>query len=116
MSLCSCLVTCSTGWSCSSTVMVMRETAGFSVSATTRLSMFETPPGEQPRTRVRTPGLFSTRTERVCFMVHAPSCRAPIPRRDHGEDIGLPLDPDVDDSGPVARESSAQHLLQLLGP
>ena len=69
ISLLSCLVICSTIWSSPRVTIVMREALGSCVSATVRLSMLKPRPEKRPATRARTPNLFSTRTEIVCFVV-----------------------------------------------
>src|SRR5271157_4239861 len=56
-------------WSWSaSTVMVMRETSGFSVRPTVSESMLKARRRNSDATRVRTPGLFSTYTTNVFSM------------------------------------------------
>src|SRR5215211_106416 len=66
-SLWSCLVTWSIGWTAPSSVSVMRETSGSSVGPTARVSMLKPRRLNSPATRARTPGLFSTVSERMCL-------------------------------------------------
>src|SRR6185436_18665837 len=68
-SLLSCLVTCSSGESSAFTTIVMREISGCSVSPTARESMLNPRRENSPATRARTPGLFSTRTDKVCLVI-----------------------------------------------
>src|ERR1700678_2067542 len=67
ISLLSCLVTCSSGCSSQSTTIVMREISACSVGPTASDSMLNPRRENRPAIRTRTPGLFSTRTERVCL-------------------------------------------------
>src|SRR5688572_7628904 len=69
ISLLSCLVTCSSGDSSTLTTIVIRETSGCSVGPTARESMLKPRRLNRPAIRARTPGLFSTRTERVCLLM-----------------------------------------------
>src|ERR1700716_3255430 len=48
--------------------MVMRESSGSSVRATVRLSMLYPRELSRPVTRMRAPGLFSTKSEMTCSM------------------------------------------------
>src|SRR3954447_23692272 len=65
-SLLSCFVTCSSGRSSTSTTIVMRLTVGCSVGPTASDEMLNPRRLNRLATRARTPGLSSTRTERVC--------------------------------------------------
>src|ERR1044072_8157933 len=67
-SLLSCLVTCSSGRSSTSTESVMRDTSGFSVGPPASDSMLKPRRENRPATRASTPGLFSTRTDRVWLL------------------------------------------------
>src|SRR3954470_7241256 len=114
ISLFSCLVICSSGWLAASTTIVMRERWGFSVGPRARYSLLNPRRLNSAETRARTPDLFSTRTESVWrVMVWAPSDlvvaedRAHVARgqdvvvagagRDHGPDLGVVADHEVDD-------------------
>src|SRR5665811_855834 len=66
-SLCSCLVTWSIGWTTPSRVRVTRETLGSSVGPTASVSMLKPRRENRPAIRASTPGLFSTRIERMCL-------------------------------------------------
>ena len=88
-SLSSCLVICSTGKRLVSTVIVMRERSGSSVGLTARESMLKPRRVNRPATRDRTPGLFSTRTERVCFTAREHSPRPPGAARPPGRVLPL---------------------------
>ena len=66
-SLCSCFVTWSIGCTAPSSVSVMREIVSSSVGPTASVSMLNARRANRPATRVRTPGLFSTRIERMCL-------------------------------------------------
>src|SRR5660397_128267 len=95
-SLCSCLVTCSMGCSFPSTDMVMRDILGSCVSPTARPSILNPRRANNPDIRVSTPGLFSTRTDRVCFILLTPEhVTDGSARRHHGHYVGFPLDPTV---------------------
>src|ERR1700691_6080180 len=72
MSLLSCLVTCSSGCSSQFTTIVIREISSCSVGPTARDSMLKPRLENRPAMRTRTPGLFSTRTERVCCSLMRP--------------------------------------------
>ena len=52
--------------------IVIREIFGFSVGPTANESMLYARRENNPATRARTPGEFSTRTERVCVLIRAP--------------------------------------------
>src|SRR5690625_3209583 len=62
----SCLVTCSRALDSTSTTTVIREISSCSVGPTAREWMLNARRANSAATRVRTPGLFSTSTERVC--------------------------------------------------
>src|SRR3546814_20402725 len=49
--------------------MVIRETSGLAVGPTARLSMLKPRRLKRPAMRARTPGLFSTRTDKVCLLM-----------------------------------------------
>src|SRR5690625_3594348 len=68
-SLFSCLVTCSRGESSTSTTTVMRETPTTSVGPTASDSMLKARRENSVEIRARTPGLSSTRTDRVCLLI-----------------------------------------------
>src|SRR5580693_3026170 len=68
MSLLSCLVTCSSGCSSQSTTIVIREISACSVGPTASDSMLNPRRENRPAIRTSTPGLFSTRTDRVCWL------------------------------------------------
>ena len=68
ISLFSCFSTCSTTLLPLSTMMVMRETVGSSVTPTASDSMLNARRENRPVIRFRTPAWFSTSTEMVCFM------------------------------------------------
>src|SRR6478752_5481936 len=70
-SLLSCLVTCSSGNSSTSTTTVIREMSECSVGPTARESMLKPRREKRPAMRARTPGLSSTRTDRVCLLIVA---------------------------------------------
>src|SRR6476620_8027460 len=83
MSLFSCLVTCSSGRSSTSTTTVIREISGCSVGPTARESMLNPRRENRPAMRASTPGLFSTSTDRVCLLIPlrslcSPDARAPV--------------------------------------
>ena len=65
MSLCSCLVICSSGVSSALTTSVMRESFSSSVGPTASESMLKPRRANSEVTRVSTPGLFSTSTDSV---------------------------------------------------
>ena len=69
ISLLSCLVTCSSGESSTLTTMVIRETSACSVGPTASDSMLKPRRLNSPAMRARTPGLFSTRTDRVWMLI-----------------------------------------------
>src|SRR5260370_251180 len=95
----SCLCTCSRGCSSQLTTIVMREISSCSVGPTARESMLKPRRANSPAILTRTPGLFSTRTDRVCLVIGSSS---PVGRqaareldvvvagagRDHGPDPG----------------------------
>src|SRR5689334_18628607 len=66
-SLWSCFITWSIGCTAPSRVRVIREIVGSSVGPTARVSMLKPRREKSPATRARTPGLFSTRIERMCL-------------------------------------------------
>ncbi len=66
-SLWSCLVTWSIGWTAPSSVSVTRETSGSSVGPTASVSMLKPRRLNSPAMRARTPGRFSTMSERMCL-------------------------------------------------
>ena len=59
-------MTCSSGESSTLTTIVIREISGCSVGPTASESMLKPRRLNSPAIRARTPGLFSTRTDRVC--------------------------------------------------
>src|SRR5450755_1866736 len=67
ISLLSCLVTCSSGLSSTLTTMVIRDTSAYSVGPTASESMLKPRRAKSPAILARTPGLFSTSTDRVCL-------------------------------------------------
>ena len=92
-SLLSCLVTCSSGSSSTSTTTVIREISGCSVGPTARESMLKPRRENRPAMRARTPGLFSTRTDRVCLLIGlllAVPRRRPCPRRSGSSSLLTP--------------------------
>src|SRR5690348_16620395 len=107
MSLLSCLVTCSSGCSSQLTTIVMREISSCSVGPTASESMLKPRRENSPAIRTRTPGLFSTSTDKVCLVIGRTS---PVGRhaareldvvvgragRHHGPDHGVPVDDEVD--------------------
>src|SRR5665811_11216 len=79
-----------------STDMVMRDILGSCVSPTARPSILNPRRANNPDIRVSTPGLFSTRTDRVCFILLTPEhVTDGSARRHHGHYVGFPLDPTV---------------------
>src|SRR5580704_11851657 len=124
MSLFSCLVTCSSGCSSQLTTIVIREISSCSVGPTARESMLKPRRANSPAILTRTPGLFSTSTDKVCRVMlpllfwrpYASARRArsfgsssPVGRqaareldvvvagagRDHGPDHGVPVHDEV---------------------
>src|SRR5689334_14632007 len=107
MSLLSCLVTCSSGCSSQLTTIVMREISSCTVGPTASESMLKPRRENSPAIRTRTPGLFSTSTDKVCLVIGRTS---PVGRhaareldvvvgragRHHGPDHGVPVDDEVD--------------------
>src|SRR4051794_11102174 len=81
-SLLSCLVTCSSGRSSTSTTTVIRDTSRYSVSPTASESMLKPRRENRAAIRARTPGLFSTRTDRVCLDMDMPPSALVGARRD----------------------------------
>ena len=82
-SLLSCLVSCSYASSSAFTMMVMRDMVGSSVGPTDSESMLKPRRETMPVTRESTPGLFSTKTDRMCFIgtpLPRPRPRAARPR------------------------------------
>src|SRR6185436_18062370 len=78
-SLLSCLVTCSSGDSSTLTTIVIRETSWCSVGPTASESMLNPRRLNRPAIRARTPGLYSTSTDRVCLLIDVlASLRAPM--------------------------------------
>ena len=71
-SLLSCFSTCSTTLLPLSTMMVMREMVGSSVTPTARESMLKARRENSPVMRLSTPAWFSTRMEMVCFIRSPP--------------------------------------------
>src|SRR5699024_825141 len=69
ISLLSCFVTCSRGSSAASTTTVIRETSSRSVGPTASEWMLNARRANSAVTLVRTPGLFSTRTDSVCLVL-----------------------------------------------
>ena len=67
-SLFSCFSTCSTTLLPLSTMMVIREMVGSSVTPTARESMLKARRENSPVIRLSTPAWFSTSTEMVCFI------------------------------------------------
>src|SRR5271165_6593041 len=100
------LVTCSSGCSSQLTAIVIREISSCSVGPTARESMLKLRRANSPAILTRTPGLFSTSTDRVCLVIVAAS---PVGRqaareldvvvagasRDHGPDHGVPVHDEV---------------------
>src|SRR6476620_2832840 len=80
MSLLSCLVTCSSAAASTSTTTVMREMSGSSVGPTASELMLKPRREKSAATRVRTPGLSSTSTDRVCLLMLSPPAPTPAPR------------------------------------
>src|SRR6478609_2355268 len=78
ISLLSCLVTCSSGRASTSTTTVMREISSCSVGPTASEWMLNDRRANRPATRVSTPGLFSTRTDRVWRLMNS---LLAVPRR-----------------------------------
>src|SRR5664280_2385516 len=72
-SLLSCLVTCSSGNSSTSTTTVILDTSECSVGPTAREWMLNPRRANSPETRVSTPGRFSTSTDSVCLLMGRPS-------------------------------------------
>src|SRR6476620_5042640 len=72
-SLFSCFVTCSRALPSTPTTIVMRDSPGCSVGPTASDSMLNPRRLNSPATRASTPGLFSTRTDRVCLVIAHPS-------------------------------------------
>ena len=66
-SLWSCFVTWSIGWTAPSRVSVIREMSGSSVGPTASVSMLKPRRLNRPAIRARTPGRFSTSSERMCL-------------------------------------------------
>ena len=81
ISLLSCFSTCSTTLLPLSTMMVMREMVGSSVTPTARDSMLKARRENRPVIRFSAPAWFSTRTEMVCFMASPPSLSRWCPHR-----------------------------------
>ncbi len=71
ISLFSCFVTCSSGLDSTFTTIVIRESPSVSVGPTASESMLNPRAENRPATRVRTPGLSSTRTESVCRLMRS---------------------------------------------
>src|SRR5215467_6460129 len=69
ISLLSCLVTCSSGWSAQLTTIVIREISSCSVGPTARESMLNPRRENRPAARTSRPGLFSTSTDSVCLLM-----------------------------------------------
>src|SRR5215469_11834300 len=86
MSLLSCLVTCSSGCSSQFTTIVMREISSCSVGPTASESMLKPRRENRPAMRTRTPGLFSTSTESVCWLM---SFAAVPVRRDTARELDV---------------------------
>src|SRR5688572_1319857 len=127
-SLCSCLVTWSIGCIAPSSVSVMRDSDSSSVGPTASVSMLNPRRANSPEIRVRTPGLFSTRIERMCLRPvrtpadassssrvsgsFVPGSPMPLPHhlarggagRDHRVGVLLARDADVDHDGAVGLE------------
>ncbi len=78
MSLSSWRVTCSRGADSASTTIVMREKRSSSVGLTAREKMLNPRRENRPVTRVRTAGLFSTRTDRMWWVT---DISGPLPLR-----------------------------------
>src|SRR5919112_3353090 len=132
-SLFSCLVTCSSGRSSTSRTTVIREISGCSVGPTASESMLNPRRENRPAMRARTPGLSSTRTDRVCFDTYsllAVPRGAHAPReldlvvgqacRDHRPHHGVAVDHEVDDDGTVVhrhgRLDGGVQVLRTLTP
>src|SRR3954449_9042311 len=129
-SLFSCLVTCSSGRSSTSTTTVIREMSSCSVGPTARESMLKPRRENSPAMRARTPGLSSTRTDRVCLDTgsllavprgaHAPRELDLVvgqARGHHRPDHRVPVDDEVDDDRPVVhRHGRLDGRVQVLGP
>src|SRR5215472_3005278 len=110
MSLLSCLVTCSRGCSSQFTTIVIREISSCSVGPTASESMLKPRRENRPAIRTRTPGLFSTSTDKVCFVTFL-LLAVPVGRqaareldvvvacagRDHRPHHGVVVDDEVDD-------------------
>src|SRR5690349_19655582 len=135
-SLWSCLVTWSIGCIAPSSVSVMRESVGSSVGPTASVSMLKPRRANSPAMRVSTPGLFSTRIERMCLRpVRRPTDASSsssdrtslVPgspmrsahhfpgrgaRRDHRVHVRLARALDVDDDGARRGQSGAEVVLQ----
>src|SRR5919107_2003556 len=133
ISLFSCLVTCSRGSSSTSTTTVIREMSECSVGPTARESMLKPRRENRPAMRARTPGLSSTRTDRVCLDTgsllavprgaHAPRELDLVvgqARGDHGPPHRVAVDHEVDDDGPVVHRhgglDGGVQVLRALAP
>src|ERR671910_1538256 len=81
----SCLVTCSRGWSSTSTTTVIRETDGCSVGPTARESMLNPRRAKSAAIRARMPGLFSTRIDSVCLLIAMSLLTVPVRRHATGD-------------------------------
>src|SRR5699024_6739634 len=93
------------------------EISGYSVVRTAREWMLNARRANRAETRVSTPGLFSTRTERVCRVIAPAPSLVTVERRadaagvldiviahtrgNHGPDHVVPADREVPDHGPV---------------
>src|SRR3954454_15280978 len=132
ISLLSCFVTCSSGRSSTSTTTVIRETSACSVGPTASEWMLNPRRANSAATRVRTPGRFSTSTDRVCLLIGRPSLLA-VPRRGHPPreldvvvahagghhrpDHRIPVDDEVDDDRHVVDgHGLLDRGIDVLGP
>src|ERR1700730_12702837 len=126
-SLFSCFVTCSSGCSSQLTTIVMREISSCSVGPTARESMLKLRRANSPAILTRTPGLFSTSTDKVCLVIVVAS---PVGRqaareldvvvagagRDHGPDHGVPMHDEVHhDRAVVDGHGLLHHLVHVGG-
>src|SRR5699024_2998419 len=74
-------VTCSSGLDSTSTTTVIREISGYSVGPTAREWILNARRANRAETRVSTPGLFPTRTERVCRVIAPAPSLVTVERR-----------------------------------
>src|SRR5205807_2840503 len=116
----SCLATWSTSAWPASTVSVIRERPGSVLGPTVMVSMLKPRRRILPLTRAHTPGLSSTSTRKtrswLCTVRQLPEVVQALAERHDRVDVGLGVDPEVDQEGPGCGLGLIEGRLDLLVP